>query len=114
MGEPARLNPRFTKEDNRLADLEPGESAWVDWFEMAIDSECRCYIDPRATVHRDTYCKIRVTRTEAGFEVLIPKNTTPHLKELFHWPRGLYDPARNAAYARYLPVVKVEYEAEQP
>jgi hypothetical protein len=114
MSEPAKLNPQFTREPViRLEDLKPGESGWVDWLEMAIDSEYRAYIDPRATVASDTYCKIHVTRSEAGFEVLIPVNTTPHLRELFHWRRGLYNPKANEAYARYLPVVKLEYEEKE-
>jgi hypothetical protein len=58
---PAKLSPQWIKEPPvYLEHLKPGESGWVDFVEMAIDSERRCYIDPKGIVCSDRYCKIHV------------------------------------------------------
>jgi len=109
MTEPAKLDPQFIREPEvHLGDLKPGESAWVLWPDMAVDSEYRCYIDPKALVRENDLGTIRATRTEAGFEVLIPA------KCVWRWKLGAYSPGAHQIYARYLPVVKVEYEEEKP
>jgi hypothetical protein len=105
MSEPAKLNPQFIKEPEvPLEDLKPGESAWVLFTEMVVDSEYRCYIDPEATTRENDLGALRATRTEAGFEVVIPAKCT------WRWKLGAYNPEADQIYTRYLPVVKLEYE----
>jgi hypothetical protein len=109
MTEPAKLSPEFVKESTvRLQDLKLGESGWVDWVEMAVDAEYRCYIDPSAKVAKDSYARIRATRTDDGVEVFIPAGVK------FRWKLGGYDPEKNRYYAQYWPVTKLTYEAEKP
>jgi hypothetical protein len=104
--EPTKLPPQFVKgTPRRLEDLKAGESAWVDFLEMAVDPEYRCYIDPRAKLRSAGYgWGIRATRTEEGFEVFVPGGFR------FQWEVGRYNPAAHSLYARYWPVVKLEYE----
>ena len=89
MTEAAKLPRQFIKQPEvRLEDLKVGESGWVNWLEMAVDLEYRCYIDPKARVSPQALSTIRVTRTEQGFEVFIPANTlSPFLCKL-----GGYNP----------------------
>ena len=104
--EPARLNPEFIKKpETCLEDLKPGESGWVFWNEMAVDAECRCYIDPKAQLTQLTLSMICVSRSDAGFEVLIPASLLAPLR----WKLGAYNPEADKDYARYVPVVKLEY-----
>jgi hypothetical protein len=104
MTDPAKLSPEFIREPEvHLEDLKPGETACVYWPEMAVDSQYGCYIDPRAVVRETALGVLRVTRTEAGFEVLIPANCN------WRWKLGAYNPEADPLYARYLPVVKLAY-----
>jgi hypothetical protein len=106
MSEPAKLDPQFIKEpEPRLEDLKPGESGNVYWNDMAVDQEYRCYIDPKARVIELTLSMIQVTRTEEGFEVLIPASPLAPLR----WELGAYNPQADEDYARYVPVVRIEY-----
>jgi hypothetical protein len=109
--EPAKLNPQFISEPEvHLEDLKAGESGCVIWNDMAIDPEYRCYIDPKAKVYRNTYLgKIHVTRTEEGFEVRILTDSHHPMR----WRLGAYNPQADEGYARYLPVVKIEYEESE-
>src|SRR5262245_42450146 len=71
--DPVRLPEQFVKKPLVLLDdLQPGESGWVEFSAMAIDAEHRCYIDPTAKTGERSGVTIRVTRTDAGFEVWIP------------------------------------------
>jgi hypothetical protein len=109
MSEPAKLNPEFAGElirrpDRYLKDLKPGESGSVYWNEMVLDAGYGCWIDPEARLTQLLLHMIRVTRRAEGFEVLIPSNPLAPLR----WKLGVYNPA-DEEYARYVPVVKVEY-----
>jgi hypothetical protein len=105
MTEPAKLSPQFIrKPETRLEDLKPGESAWVLFTEMVVDSEDRCYIDSEAVVRENDLGALRATRTEVGFEVLIPARCT------WRWKLGAYDPQADERYTRYLPVTKLTYD----
>jgi hypothetical protein len=104
MSEPAKLPPRFfTKPEVHIEDLKIGESAWVTFTEMKIDSEGCAYIDPQATVRGPGRNRIEVTRTEQGFEVFIAHSD-------LYWKKGEYRPTEFEKYARYVPVVKITYE----
>jgi hypothetical protein len=109
MSEPAKLNQEFAgelirKPDRYLKDLKPGEAGNVYWNEMVLDTEYRCWIDPEAQIRESTLSMIRVTRTQEGFEVLIPPSTLAPLR----WRLGAYNPA-DEEYTRYQPVLKIEY-----
>jgi len=100
MSEPAKLPSQFiTKPEVHLEDLKPGESGWVVFTEMQIDSECHAYIDPKAKIVQKGVNRIPVTRTDAGFEVFIPDPT-------LDCKPGGYDRAALEKFARYVPVVK--------
>ena len=104
MTEPAKLPPQFiTKPEVCLEDLKPGESGWVTFTEMVIDSESRAYINPHAKIRQKGVNRIQVTRTDAGFEVFIPD---PKLD----WKPGGYDRVVHQIFARYVPVVKITYQ----
>jgi len=80
-----------------LRDLKPGESAWIRWLGMVVDRDRRCFLRPEAEVHaEESLERIRVTRTEAGFEVLIPQNP-------LEWTPGDF-----AVQEGYFPVLKLE------
>jgi hypothetical protein len=105
MTEPAKLSPEFIrKPEVHLEDLKPGESAWVLFTEMAVDSKYRCYINPQAIVRENDLGALRATRTKAGFEVLIPA------KCAWRWKVGAFNPGADQIYTRHVPVVKLEYE----
>src|SRR5262245_28616643 len=100
--EPAKLAPEFIEMPRTsLSDLRLGESGWVNWLEMEIDHQYRCFINPQAKVYRGpSRSGIQVTRTEAGFEVMVPTDCG------LDWKLGRYDPAQNPTYQ---PVVNVSY-----
>jgi hypothetical protein len=104
MTEPAKLPSQFiTKPEVHLEDLKSGESGWVTFTEMAIDSEHRAYINAKAKVVQKGVNRIQVTRTDAGFEVFIPDPT-------LDWKPGGYHRVAHQIFARYVPVVKFTSE----
>jgi len=106
---PAKLPAKFIKKPEiHLENLKAGESGWVDWLEMAVYSEYNCFINPKARVHNQTISTIRATRTENGFEVLIPAGIAP-----LSWELGKCNPQKNPEHKRYVPVVKIEEEKEE-
>jgi hypothetical protein len=48
-----------------LRDLKLGESAWINWNDMVVDSDRNCFLGPEAKIHEETGLSIRVTRIEA-------------------------------------------------
>jgi hypothetical protein len=89
------------KPASHLGDLGPGESAWINRLEMAVDPERRCFLNPDAKVMEEGPTAIRATRTEAGFEVFIPVTPIP-----LRWTPGGYSVKEG-----YFPVVKLERAA---
>jgi hypothetical protein len=86
------------KPNNFLRDLKPGESAWINWLDMVVDRDRRCFLRPEARIRDKSPLAIRATCTEAGFEVLIPPQRFP-----IQWT-----PAEFTVEKGYFPVVKLE------
>jgi hypothetical protein len=83
-----------------LRDLKLGESTWINWNDMVVDSDRNCFLDPEARIHEETGLSIRVTRMETGFEVLIPRRP-------FQWALGEFSIREG-----YFPVVKLDRAAD--
>ena len=86
------------KPNNFLRDLKPGESAWINWLDMVVDHDRRCFLKPEARIREQSPVTIRATCTEAGFEVLIPPLRLP-----IQWSPGEFSVEKS-----YFPVVKLE------
>lgn len=88
---------------SRLHELRPGESAWIDWVDMVVNLDHQCFLNPEAKLKEKTLITLRVTCTEAGFEVLIP---TP--KVSLQWTPGEFSVKKT-----YFPVIKLERGAPE-
>jgi hypothetical protein len=86
------------KSKRQLSDLKPGESAWINWADMAVDRNRRCFLNPEAKLREESPLAIRAICTEAGFEVLIPIQRV-HAQ----WAPGEFSVEKS-----YFPVVKLE------
>jgi hypothetical protein len=82
-----------------VRDMRPGESAWIAWVDMVIDQAHRCFLNPDAKVLQEqSDLSVRVTRTAAGFEVLIPA-----MQVFPSWSPGAF-PINDT----FFPVIKLE------
>jgi hypothetical protein len=105
---PAKLPAKLVKKPEvSLENLEIGQSAWVNWLEMAVDQDSNCFINPKARVQNEpTFSSVQVTRREEGFEVRIPADEKP----LLYWEVGWYSLQKKDAehYKQYVPIIRIE------
>jgi hypothetical protein len=99
----AKLPFKFIQQPPRhLYDLKLGEEGAVQFPSMLVDTENRCYLDPDAELQEGDdlipFIAIYVVRSEAGFEVSIPKNA-----QFKYAPRKFVP----EMYRNWLPVTKV-------
>jgi hypothetical protein len=104
--EPVKLPEDLVpKPVTHVRDLKPGETAWIEWVDMVIDQEHRCFLLPEGKVLKEQgVLSIRVKRTAAGFEVLIPAMRIPPT-----WSPGAF-----RINDTYFPVIKLERAVPEP
>lgn len=102
MSEPAKLPDFLRKSVPRLLPgVQIGETVWVNFTEMEVDEEGRCFLNPGATAsERALAASVMVERRGDGYHVTIPQS----LARLARW-----EPGRHATKGHY-PVASLTIE----